>query len=260
MKKIVKLLLASGILVSSLSGCKKAYEGKFVLGLDASFPPMGFTEADGTITGYDIDLAKEVSKRLNLEFVAKPINWEAKELELSSGSIDCIWNGFTMTEERLEKMAFTSAYLNNDQILVVRNDGTINSLKDAEGKVIGCQSGSSAEEAINDNKEFADSLKAVVYYEENLTALTDLKVGSVDGVVMDSIVARYMISTTKDDSLVVVEEPLAAEGYGIGFRKSDDGAKLRDDVWNTLLEMTKDGTVAKISNQWFGKDISVIGK
>ena len=259
MKKIVKLLLASGILVSSLSGCKKAYEGKFVLGLDASFPPMGFTEADGTITGYDIDLAKEVSKRLNLEFVAKPINWEAKELELSSGSIDCIWNGFTMTEERPEKMAFTSAYLNNDQILVVRNDGTINSLKDAEGKVIGCQSGSSAEEAIESNKEFASSLKSVKKYEDNLTALNDLEVGGIDAVVMDSVVADYTIKIGKRN-LTVVEESLSKEAYGIGFRNDENGIELRDKVQKVLLEMAEDGTVAKISENWFGKDISVIGK
>ena len=259
MKKIVKLLLASGILVSSLFGCKKAYEGKFVLGLDASFPPMGFTEADGTITGYDIDLAKEVSKRLNLEFVAKPINWEAKELELSSGSIDCIWNGFTMTEERLEKMAFTSAYLNNDQILVVRNDGTIDSLKDAEGKVIGCQSGSSAEEAIESNKEFASSLKSVKKYEDNLTALNDLEVGGIDAVVMDSVVADYTIKIGKRN-LTVVEESLSKEAYGIGFRNDENGIELRDKVQKVLLEMAEDGTVAKISENWFGKDISVIGK
>ena len=259
MKKIVKLLLASGILVSSLFGCKKAYEGKFVLGLDASFPPMGFTEADGTITGYDIDLAKEVSKRLNLEFVAKPINWEAKELELSSGSIDCIWNGFTMTEERLDKMAFTSAYLNNDQILVVRNDGTINSLKDAEGKVIGCQSGSSAEEAIESNKEFASSLKSVKKYEDNLTALNDLEVGGIDAVVMDSVVADYTIKIGKRN-LTVVEESLSKEAYGIGFRNDENGIELRDKVQKVLLEMAEDGTVAKISENWFGKDISVIGK
>ena len=259
MKKIVKLLLASGILVSSLSGCKKAYEGKFVLGLDASFPPMGFTEADGTITGYDIDLAKEVSKRLNLEFVAKPINWEAKELELSSGSIDCIWNGFTMTEERLEKMAFTSAYLNNDQILVVRNDGTINSLKDAEGKVIGCQSGSSAEEAIESNKEFASSLKSVKKYEDNLTALNDLEVGGIDAVVMDSVVADYTIKIGKRN-LTVVEESLSKEAYGIGFRNDENGIELRDKVQKVLLEMAEDGTVAKISENWIEKFIIVIGK
>ncbi|MCR5435955.1 MAG: amino acid ABC transporter substrate-binding protein [Treponema sp.] len=256
MKKIIfALLMCASVLTAS--GCKKSNEKKFVLGLDASFPPLGFTQADGTIAGYDIDLAKEAAKRLNLEFVAKPINWEAKDMELSSGSIDCIWNGFTITEERTKKMAFTPAYLDNDQVLVVRKDGKIKSLKDASSKVIAVQAGSSAEEAINDNKSFADSLRKIVYYEDNLIALTDLLAGGVDGVVMDSVVANYQI-TVSGDPLVVIDESLAKEGYGIGFRNDEKGKALRDKIVSTLKEMSEDGTVAKISEKWFGKDISVI--
>lgn len=260
MKKIL-LTICAAVTLFAVTGCKKAgkNEGKFILGLDASFPPMGFTEANGDIVGYDIDLAKEVSKRLNLEFVAKPINWEAKEMELSSGSIDCIWNGFTMTDERVNAMSFSKAYLDNDQVLVVRADSNIKSLADAAGKTVGCQSGSSAEDAINDNQNFSKSLKKVVFYEENLTALTDLEVGGVDAVVMDSVVANYTIATSKKP-LIVVNEALAKEAYGIGFRKDADGAALRDKVQKTLEEMAKDGTVASISKKWFGSDISVIGK
>ena len=257
MKKIVKLLLASGILVSSLSGCKKAYEGKFVLGLDASFPPMGFTEADGTITGYDIDLAKEVSKRLNLEFVAKPINWEAKELELSSGSIDCIWNGFTMTAERLEAMSFTEPYLDNAQVVIVRGDSGIKTLADLAGKTIGLQAGSSAAEAVNGAESFKKSLKNIVEFKENLTALMDLEIGGVDGVVMDMVVGNYSIKTT-GKNFVVLDEHLSTEEYGIGFRKGD--VKLRDEVQRILNDMAADGTIAEISTTWFGADISVVGK
>ena len=257
MKKIAFAALSALMLFATVSCSKKASD-TFTLGLDASFPPMGFTEADGTIAGYDIDLAKEVCRRLGLKFTAKPINWESKEMELSSGSIDCIWNGFTITEERKAAMSFTEAYLNNDQVLVVKADSDIYSLADAAGKNIGCQSGSSAEEAINDNPDFASSIK-ITYYEENLTALTDLEVGGVDGVVMDSVVANYTISTS-NKPLRVVDEALAKEGYGIGFRKDEAGAKLRDDVWNTLVEMSKDGTVAEISTKWFGTDVSVIGK
>lgn len=256
MKKIIFALLMCASVLTAFS-CKKSNDKKFVLGLDASFPPLGFTQADGTIAGYDIDLAKEAAKRLNLEFVAKPINWEAKDMELSSGSIDCIWNGFTITEERTKKMAFTKAYLDNDQVLVVRKDGKISSLKDAAGKVIAVQAGSSAEEAINDNKSFADSLKKIVYYEDNLIALTDLLAGGVDGVVMDSVVANYQI-TVSGDPLVVIDESLAKEGYGIGFRNDEKGKALRDKIVSTLKEMSEDGTVAKISEKWFGKDISVI--
>lgn len=259
MKKIILSVMAV-LSLFAVTGCsKKAGSGKFILGLDASFPPMGYTEANGEIVGYDIDLGKEVAKRLGLKFEAKPINWEAKEMELSSGSIDCIWNGFTMTEERVAAMSFSKAYLNNDQVLVVRADSDINVLSDASGKVIGCQSGSSAEDAINDNSAFASSLKKIVFYEENLTALTDLEVGGVDAVVMDSVVANYTIATGKKN-LKVVSESLAKEAYGIGFRKNEEGAKLRDAVQKTLEEMAKDGTVAAISTKWFGSDISVIGK
>ncbi len=259
MKKSLMAIFAS-LMVFATLGCSKKSSGEktFTLGLDASFPPMGYTEADGTIVGYDIDLAKEVCRRLGYKFVAKPINWDSKELELSSGSIDCIWNGFTITDERIEAMSFTQAYLNNDQVLVVKEDSDIYSLADAAGKKVGCQSGSSAENAINDTPDFKDAV-TVTYYEENLTALTDLEVGGVDAVVMDSVVAIYTITTSKKP-LRLVDEVLAKEGYGIGFRKDDDGAKLRDSVWNTLLEMAADGTVAKISNKWFGSDVSVIGK
>jgi len=260
MKRIISTVLAALSLLMVV-GCKKttASEGKFVLGLDASFPPMGYTEANGDIVGYDIDLAKEVAKRLNLKFTAKPINWEAKEMELSTGNIDCIWNGFTMTDERVAAMSFSKAYLNNDQVLVVRADSGIKTLADAAGKIVGCQAGSSAEDAINDNAAFAASLKKLVMYEENLTALTDLEVGGVDAVVMDSVVANYTIKTG-NKPFVVVNESLAKEAYGIGFRKDEAGAKLRDDVQKTLEEMAKDGTVAAISTKWFGSDISVIGK
>ena len=259
MKKSVLAVIAAASLFTIFGCNKSSNEGKFILGLDASFPPMGYTESNGDIVGYDIDLAKEVAKRLGLEFVAKPINWEAKEMELSSGSIDCIWNGFTMTDERVAAMSFTKPYLNNDQVLVVRAKDGIKSLADAAGKVVGCQAGSSAEDAINDNDKFSSSLKSLVKYEDNLTALTDLEVGGVDGVVMDSVVANYTITTSKKP-FVVVTESLAKEAYGIGFRKDEKGAKLRDDVQKTLEEMAADGTVAAISTKWFGSDISVIGK
>ena len=257
MKKIICALLVFSVFL--LAGCSKKEEGKFILGLDASFPPMGFTEANGEIVGYDIDLGKEVAKRLGLAFEAKPINWEAKEMELSSGSIDCIWNGFTMNEERINAMSFTEAYLNNDQVLVVRKDSGIKTLADAKGLTVGCQAGSSAEDAIKDNQAFADSLKKIIYYEDNLVALTDLEVGGVDAVVMDSVVADYNIKTG-NKPLVLVDEVLAKESYGIGFRKDEAGAKLRDDVWAALKAMEADGTVEAISNKWFGSNKSVIGK
>ena len=267
MKKIsaiVLAVLACGLLFS----CKKTVKednsleeikkrGVFVLGLDDSFPPLGFRDDDSNIVGYDIDLAKEVAKRLGLEFKAQPIDWDAKEMELATGKIDCIWNGFTMTKEREEALSFTKPYLNNDQVLVVRNDSGIRTLSDAAGKIIGLQSGSSAQEAVESNKTFADSLKDIVYFKENVTALNDLEMGGVDGVVMDSVVAAYDIQVSFKP-LMLVPEILSNEAYGVAFRKDD--VKLRDEVQKILEAMAEDGTVEAISTKWFGRDISVIGK
>ena len=274
MKKTVKvfsvLFFTFVIALGSLS-CKKqnaasardtslddlVSRGVFVLGLDDSFPPLGFRNADGEIVGYDIDLAKEVAKRLGVDFKAQPIDWGAKEMELNTGKIDCIWNGFTMTKEREEALAFTKPYLKNAQVLVVRNDSGVTSLKDMAGKTIALQSGSSAQEAVDGNKEFSSSLKEQVLLKDNVTALNDLDIRGVDGVVMDSVVANYSIAAT-GKPFTVIDEALSYESYGIAFRKGS--AALRDKVQSILEDMQKDGTVTAVSEKWFGRDISVIGQ
>lgn len=255
MKKIIAVLCGLMACLSMASAAKKV--NKFVLGLDDSFPPMGYRDADNNIVGYDIDLAKEVTKRLGLELVCQPIDWSAKEMELKTGKIDCIWNGFTMTEERQKKMAFTSAYLENAQVVVVRADSGIKTLADLNGKKVGVQAGSSAQDALEEAKDFKASLKEVVEFQENVTALNDLEIKSIDGVVMDLIVANYCIQQGKKD-FVVLEETLSPEKYGIAFSKKN--RKLRDSVQQTLEAMAKDGTLAEITKKWFGSDISKIGK
>ncbi len=241
----------------SCSKNKPAEKNTFVLGLDDSFPPLGFRDENNNIVGYDIDLAAEVAKRMNKELVCQPIDWAAKEQELNTKKIDCIWNGFTMTQERQSAMAFTKAYLDNAQVVVVRADSGIKNLAGLAGKVIGVQSGSSAEDAINENLEFKNSLKSIVEFKENITALNDLEIKNVDGVVMDQVVANYSITQT-GRPYVVLAEGLANEEYGIAFRKDDTA--LRDRVQTILEEMEKDGTVATISNKWFGTNLSVIGR
>ena len=229
--------------------------GTFVLGLDDSFPPLGFRDDNNEIVGYDIDLAKEVAKRLGVSFKAQPIDWDAKEMELETGKIDCIWNGFTITDDRKAALSMTFAYLDNEQVLVVRNDSGIKTLADMKGKVVGIQSGSSAQEALDDNAEFKKSLADVVSFKDNITALNDLKIGGVDGVVMDSVVANYSIAQT-GEPFTVISKALANEEYGVGFRKKEP--ELRNEVEKILKEMAADGTIAKISTKWFGKDISVV--
>lgn len=255
MKKSAKIILSALLILISLAGCKKP-RTKFVIGLDANFPPMGFYDGD-KLTGYDVELAQEVAKRLNLEFEAKPINWQDKDKEIQSGNIDCIWSGFTILEERQKQYIFTKPYLSNEQVLVLNNDTKVKSLADVKNFVIGCQSYSSAEDAINANPTFYSSLKSIIYSEDYLKALDDLKNRKVDGIVMDSIVAQYLIAVS-DEPFVILDEPLAYEDYGIGFKKDKDGEELCKLVWETLRGMQSDGTVSAISRKYFGTDISKI--
>lgn len=253
--KILSVALAA-LMVAGFASCSKS-GNEFVLGLDDSFPPMGFRDENNTIVGYDIDLAAEVANRLGLKFRAQPISWSAKEQELNTGKIDCIWNGLTITPERLEALSFTKPYLNNAQVVIVRADSGINTLNDLEGKILGVQAGSSAADAIDENPDFKASLKSIVDFNDNIMALNDLEIGGLDGVAMDSVVAEYSLKVT-GKPFVIIPESLAPEQYGIAFRK--DNTALRDKVQKTLEEMAADGTVAKISEKWFGSDISIIGK
>lgn len=257
-KNVICILSLVSVMLCLFTGCSsKESANKFVLGLDDSFPPLGFRDENNVIVGYDIDLARQVAKRLGRELVCQPIDWAAKEQELNTGKIDCIWNGFTMTEERKAAMAFTKAYLDNAQVVVVNADSGISSLADMAGKVIGVQAGSSAQDAVEENASFKASLKSMVEFKENITALHDLEIGNLDGVVMDQVVANYSIKQT-GKPFVVLSEGLANEEYGIAFRKKD--TELRDKVQGILEDMQKDGTVSAISNKWFGTDLSVIGK
>jgi polar amino acid transport system substrate-binding protein len=273
MKNFVKAMVACAVVALAFVGCKKSNtqgasgedtslkdlqaRGKLVLGLDDSFPPLGFRDENNTIVGYDIDLATEVAKRLGVELVCQPIDWSAKEQELDTGKIDCIWNGFTMTDARKEQMTFTKPYLDNAQVVVVRADSGINSLADVSGKVVGVQAESSAVDAINASPNFKNSLKTIVEFKENVTAMNDLEIKRIDAIVMDQVVANYTI-TQSGKPYVVLPEGLATEQYGVAFKKGYNA--LCDKVQATLEEMQADGTVTAISNKWFGTDLSVIGK
>ncbi len=270
MKKTIALLLVAFTVLSLFAGGSKEdssvdnslnkvlEKGKFVLGLDDSFPPMGYRDEDGEIVGFDIDTAKEVCNRLGVELVCQPIDWAAKEQELQTGNIDCIWNGFTITKERLAAMTFSDPYVNNAQVAVVRIDSDYETLADLKGKTIGVQAGSSAEDAVEDTEGFRESIKEVVEFKDNLTALMDLEIGGVDAVIMDLLVANDNIARSGKGIFRILDEGLSNEEYGIGFRKGD--VALRDAVQNALNEMAADGTLAEIAVKWFGADITVVGK
>ena len=270
MKRIVFVILCVLIAAGTVfAGGKKDVAGgdnslqqildkkKFVMGLDDSFPPMGFRNDNNEIVGYDVDLAKEVAKRLGVELVLQPIDWAAKEQELNTGEIDCIWNGFTITEERKNNVLYTPPYLRNAQVIVVKGDSPVNAIGDLAGKIAGTQAGSSSIEAIDNAVEFKESLKEVVEYKDFLTALMDLDVEGIDAVVIDLVVANDNINRS-GKNFRIIGDRLEEEEFGIGFRKNDKA--LCDKVWETLLAMAKDGTVAKITAEWMGPDISIIGK
>ncbi|MDR0452834.1 MAG: amino acid ABC transporter substrate-binding protein [Treponema sp.] len=230
---------------------------KLVLGLDDSFPPMGFRNENNEIVGYDVDLAKEVARRMGVELVLQPIDWNAKEQELNTKEIDCIWNGFTVTEERKKVITYTPPYLGNAQVIVVKGNSPLRTLADLRGKIIGLQAGSSSVDALDEAVELKASVREVIEYKDYLTALMDLDVGGADAILIDLVVANDNINRSGKD-FRILEETLAAEQFGIGFRKGEDA--LMNKVWETLLEMARDGTVARISTQWLGADISLIGK
>ncbi len=169
-------------------------KGTFVLGLDDSFPPMGYRDDENNIVGFDIDLATEVCKRLGVELVVQPIDWDSKELELNSGSIDCIWNGMSITDERIEKMFIPMAYIANSQIIIVGDGSGIATKADLNGKVIGLQAGSSALDALQADAATYEAAKEVVEYADNVTAYMDLKAGRIDALVVDSVVGFYVIA------------------------------------------------------------------
>lgn len=230
--------------------------GKFILGLDDSFPPMGFRDENNEIVGFDIDCAKEVASRMGVELVVQPIAWDSKQMELDSGNIDCIWNGMSINEERKEAMNLSDPYLKNDMVFVVLGSSDHQSQADLEGKNIAVQNGSSAQEIL-EASDFAAKAGSIAGYDDNVTAFMDLDANGVDAVFLDSVVANYFI-TEKQKDYRVLSDVLYEEEYAVGFRKGDQA--LRDEVQKTLNDMKADGKLGEISTKWFGSDVTVVGE
>jgi len=224
---------------------------KIVVGLDDNFPPMGFRNEKNELVGFDIDLAREAAKRLGAEVEFKPIDWNAKEAELGSKRIDVLWNGLTITEKRKEQIAFTAPYLENHQIVIVTATSPVKTKADLAGKVVGVQEGSSAVEAI-ERDDAAKAIKELKKFGDNVAALMDLSTGRLDALVVDEVVGRYYIAK-KPGEYVVLDEHFGTEEYGVGVRKDD--VELLGKLQKAMDEMKQDGSAARISTQWFGKDI-----
>lgn len=232
------------------AGTETTGNGKtFTVGFDASFPPYGYQE-NGEYVGFDLDLAQEVCDRNGWELVKTPIDWDAKNIELNGGSIDCIWNGFTMNG-REEDYTWTPAYINNTQVFAVNKNSGITKAADLAGKNVLVQADSSALAALQDEentdiKALADSFGSLTQVPDYESALMELEAGSADAVAMDEGVA--LTKQAQNDNIVILDDVISQEQYGIAFKKGND--ELRDQVWSTLLEMEKDGTVDKIAAKY----------
>lgn len=252
MKKLLLVMVTVLVAAVLLVGCGGSQPKKLVIGLDDNFPPMGFRDDKNNIVGFDVDMAKEATKRLGMAVEFKPIDWSSKEAELGSKRVDVLWNGLTITEKRKENILFTNPYMENKVIIVVGAGSAVKSKADLAGKVIGVQDGSSSVDAIEKEASVRKSFKDLKKYPDNVAALLDLKAGRIEALVVDEIVGRYYIAK-KPGEYSVLSEFFGSEEYGVGLRKDDK--ELQAKLQKTLDEMKKDGTSAKISKQWFGEDI-----
>lgn len=253
MKRSSIILLTIVAMFSLLAACSSndgEKEDKLVIGIDDKFAPMGFRDEDNEITGFDIDYAKAATEKMDVEVEFQPIDWKTKESELSSGRIDLIWNGYTITDERKEKVLFTKPYLENAQVVVTLEDSKLTKLDDLKGKVVGLQSLSSASDALNANP-IKSEIKTITEYSDNVLALSDLKAGRLDAVVIDEVVIDYYMSK-EEATFKVLDESLSPEQYGVGVKKGKED--LLKDLQKALDEMNEDGTAAKISEKWFGEN------
>ncbi len=254
MKRMIAISVAAAMALpmaacGSKSGDSKSGEKqKFIVGFDAAFPPYGYQDENGEYVGFDLDLAAEVCSRNDWELVKQPIDWDTKDMELNSGTISCIWNGFTMNG-REDEYAWTDPYVDNSQVFVVKSDSGIASFADLAGKSVAVQTDSSAEAALkeDDNKDLLDSFKELVVVADYNTAFMNLDSDAVNAIAMDIGVAKYQMES-RDGSYTILDDVLSAEQYAVGFAKSN--TELRDKVQKTLNDMRDDGTFQKIAEKW----------
>ena len=246
MKKLMLVLAAAAALV----GCGQKDDGakKFVVGFDADFPPYGYKDGD-TYKGFDLDLAREVCKAKGWTFVANPINWDAKDMELNSGAIDCIWNGFTM-QGREEGYTWSSAYIDNSQVVLVKVGSPIKTLKDLAGKTVGVQTDTPVQKALSkggDKEALGATFKSLVVEPNYNQAVNELSMGALDAVALDVGVAQKKMADLPG-KFVMLPEIVMTETYGIGFKKGN--VALRDEVEAELKKLFANGTAAKIAAEY----------
>lgn len=275
-RKVISVLIAAGMMISLFSGCgskdsaadapaetkkesqEEAKDEKgdasgekttFTVGFDAEYPPYGYMDENGEYTGFDLELAEAVCELEGWELVKKPINWDSKDMELNSGSIDCIWNGFTMNG-REEEYTFSVPYVDNSQVIVVAKDAGIEKLTDLAGKTVGVQAASAALDVLQSEegqKALADTFAALNEFADYNTAFTELQAGALDALAIDIGVAQYQLKS-RGEGFVMLEETLNKEQYAIGFKKGNQ--ELCDIVNADLQKLTDDGKVQELAEKY----------
>lgn len=261
-RKTISVILCGMVAVSLLGTVVTAGETKtFTVGFDAEYPPYGYMGEDGEYTGFDLEMAEAVCALEGWELVKTPINWDSKDMELDSGSIDCIWNGFTMTG-REDDYTWSKPYVDNSQVMVVGKDSGIEKLEDLAGKIVGVQAASAALQVLQDEeqqKALADTFASLQEFADYNSAFVELQAGAVDAIAMDIGVANYQISTRENGSdFVILDEALNSEQYAVGFKKGN--TELCDIVNADLDKLVEDGTFAKLAEKYDISDMVCLGK
>lgn len=283
-KKLLCMLMAAAMIGTALTGCggsdekteepaadkeqaaeeatpeeapAEETEGKtFTVGFDAEYPPFGYMDDSGEYVGFDLDLAQLVCDNLGWTLEKKPINWDSKDMELNSGTIDCIWNGFTING-REDDYTWSDPYLNNEQVMVVAADSGIEKLADLAGKNVVVQTASAALDALNgdDNKDLTASFASLTENPDYNTAFMNIDSGAADAVAVDVGVATYQLAQRDEGKYVILDEPIQSEQYGIGFKKGNE--EVRDQVWAEVTKLYEEGKVEELADQ-YGVDKSMI--
>ena len=261
-----KIFLPLMLIIFLMTGCGRGeqnskninstkYSRIITIGVDDEFAPICFHDANNNLVGFDIDLAKEAARRMNVEVEFKPIDWDKKREAITSGSVDMIWNGLDITDERKEYMIFSEPYMDDRQVLLIRTENAedIRSISDLKDKIVGTQAGSTSETYLNQDEDFKNEFKEFKAYDKLGKGLDDLKNGAIDVFICDELVARYEMKEHPNQLEIIGIETGVITPTGIGFAK--DKTELRDRVQKVFDEMIKDGTAKKISIKWFQADL-----
>ena len=257
-RKWLVCALAAVMTAGMLTGCgSKSNDKTFTVGFDAEYPPYGYMDDNGDYTGFDLELAQAVCDMEGWTLEKKPIEWNSKDMELESGAIDCIWNGFTM-DGREDDYTWSQPYVDNSQVVVVAENSGISSLADLAGKTVGVQAASAALTLLQeDQAELADTFAGLQEFADYNSAFVELQAGSVDAVAMDVGVANYQIKT-RGEGYTILPEVLNSEKYAVGFKKGN--TELCETVDADLTKLAEDGTIAKLAEKYDISDLICIGK